>query len=253
MSAWLRWAWNSESLLVPPMTSLRVTNSSAVIEPFKSARSPYCTPNAANNGGCRTGYTCDIFSGTCVEACLNTTQCEFSGDDVDKKIGELKALLKDSSELILATDEEQNLLGKLAKKTGFVTRNILSAPMVDLSRRPVFASRDELGGLGAGGRGGVRAAGSLHRPVVPGRVRELVLRSYGGIELPLQSLQTRRVAGALDVREHVTLAKAVAIAVLLVGDLPQAFLRDDGIRVAAVRDPFGNRLGIIENPHFQLG
>jgi len=27
----------------------------------------------------------------------------------------------------------------------------------------------------------------------------------------------------------------------------------DGIRVAAVRDPFGNRLGIIENPHFQLG
>jgi predicted enzyme related to lactoylglutathione lyase len=24
-----------------------------------------------------------------------------------------------------------------------------------------------------------------------------------------------------------------------------------GIRVAAVRDPFGNRLGIIENPHFQ--
>jgi len=27
----------------------------------------------------------------------------------------------------------------------------------------------------------------------------------------------------------------------------------DGIRVAAVRDPFGNRLGIIENPHFKLG
>ena len=26
----------------------------------------------------------------------------------------------------------------------------------------------------------------------------------------------------------------------------------DGIRVAAVRDPFGNRLGIIENPHFKL-
>lgn len=24
----------------------------------------------------------------------------------------------------------------------------------------------------------------------------------------------------------------------------------DGIRVAAVRDPFGNRLGLIENPHF---
>ena len=27
----------------------------------------------------------------------------------------------------------------------------------------------------------------------------------------------------------------------------------EGIRVAAVRDPFGNRLGIIENPHFQAG
>ena len=27
----------------------------------------------------------------------------------------------------------------------------------------------------------------------------------------------------------------------------------DGIRVAAVRDPFGNRLGIIENPHFKPG
>lgn len=26
----------------------------------------------------------------------------------------------------------------------------------------------------------------------------------------------------------------------------------DGIKVAAVRDPFGNRLGIIENPHFKL-
>jgi predicted enzyme related to lactoylglutathione lyase len=27
----------------------------------------------------------------------------------------------------------------------------------------------------------------------------------------------------------------------------------EGIRVAAVRDPFGNRLGVIENPHFDLG
>jgi len=25
----------------------------------------------------------------------------------------------------------------------------------------------------------------------------------------------------------------------------------DGIKVAAVRDPFGNRLGLIENPHFR--
>jgi catechol 2,3-dioxygenase-like lactoylglutathione lyase family enzyme len=27
----------------------------------------------------------------------------------------------------------------------------------------------------------------------------------------------------------------------------------EGIRVAAVRDPFGNRFGIIENPHFSAG
>jgi len=27
----------------------------------------------------------------------------------------------------------------------------------------------------------------------------------------------------------------------------------EGIRVAAVRDPFGNRFGIIENPHFDAG
>jgi hypothetical protein len=27
----------------------------------------------------------------------------------------------------------------------------------------------------------------------------------------------------------------------------------EGIKVAAVKDPFGNRLGIIENPHFDVG
>ena len=27
----------------------------------------------------------------------------------------------------------------------------------------------------------------------------------------------------------------------------------DGIRVASVRDPFGNVIGLIENPHFSLG
>lgn len=27
----------------------------------------------------------------------------------------------------------------------------------------------------------------------------------------------------------------------------------EGIRVAALKDPFGNRLGIIENPHFDIG
>jgi predicted enzyme related to lactoylglutathione lyase len=27
----------------------------------------------------------------------------------------------------------------------------------------------------------------------------------------------------------------------------------EGIKVAAVRDPFGNRFGLIENPHFDRG
>lgn len=39
---------------------------------------------------------------------------------------------------------------------------------------------------------------------------------------------------------------------LNLGATPLAPVADvgDGIKVAAVKDPFGNRLGIIENPHF---
>lgn len=44
---------------------------------------PDCTPTNTDNGGCRDGWTCDLWSGTCVEACLNTTQCEFSISDPD--------------------------------------------------------------------------------------------------------------------------------------------------------------------------
>jgi predicted enzyme related to lactoylglutathione lyase len=38
------------------------------------------------------------------------------------------------------------------------------------------------------------------------------------------------------------------------GATPNGVLQDvgDGIRLASVRDPFGNILGIIENPHFKL-
>jgi hypothetical protein len=42
-----------------------------------------CTPSPTTNGGCRTGYTCDRFTATCIEGCLNDTQCQFGGDDLD--------------------------------------------------------------------------------------------------------------------------------------------------------------------------
>ncbi len=48
---------------------------------------------------------------------------------------------------------------------------------------------------------------------------------------------------------------AAALAHLLsLGASPHEAVRDvgDGIRVGIVQDPFGNLLGIIENPHFQL-
>ncbi len=42
---------------------------------------------------------------------------------------------------------------------------------------------------------------------------------------------------------------------LALGAEPNEEIKDvgDGIRVASVRDPFGNIVGIIENPHFKAG
>ena len=37
----------------------------------------------------------------------------------------------------------------------------------------------------------------------------------------------------------------------LLADLEPVTEVGEGIKVAAVKDPFGNRLGIIENPHFK--
>lgn len=42
-----------------------------------------CVPSTTDNGGCRDGYTCDILTGTCVEACANNEQCQFHGADVN--------------------------------------------------------------------------------------------------------------------------------------------------------------------------
>ncbi len=49
---------------------------------------------------------------------------------------------------------------------------------------------------------------------------------------------------------------AAALKMLLdKGATPHEDLQDvgEGIKVAAVKDPFGNVFGVIENPHFKLG
>ena len=44
---------------------------------------PLCTPDPAGNGGCRTGYTCDIDRGICVGACQTDAQCNINGETLE--------------------------------------------------------------------------------------------------------------------------------------------------------------------------
>lgn len=75
--------------------------------------------------------------------------------------------------------------------------------------------------------------------------------SVGGFELGLVPSEESDTRGAqplwgvpnADVA-YARLLELGAVALEAVTDV------GDGIRVAAVRDPFGNRFGIIENPHF---
>lgn len=75
--------------------------------------------------------------------------------------------------------------------------------------------------------------------------------NVGGFELGLVPEGEMSTAGAQalwgvpDANEaFARLLTLGAIALEAVGEV------GDGIRVGAVKDPFGNRLGIIENPHF---
>jgi predicted enzyme related to lactoylglutathione lyase len=76
--------------------------------------------------------------------------------------------------------------------------------------------------------------------------------SVGGFELGLLPDGTPGTAGP---QPHwgVTDAKAEFERLLALGaiELEPVTEVGEGIKVAAVKDPFGNRLGIIENPHFK--
>lgn len=73
----------------------------------------------------------------------------------------------------------------------------------------------------------------------------------GGFELGLLPDAVPGVTGA-QALWGVADAEAALERLLVLGATPLEPARDvgDGIKVAAVVDPFGNRLGIIENPHF---
>jgi catechol 2,3-dioxygenase-like lactoylglutathione lyase family enzyme len=76
--------------------------------------------------------------------------------------------------------------------------------------------------------------------------------AVGGFELGLVPDGTPGVDGARPLW-GVADAAAALERLLALGATPLEPVTDvgEGIKVAAVRDPFGNRLGIIENPHFK--
>ena len=76
--------------------------------------------------------------------------------------------------------------------------------------------------------------------------------SVGGFELGLVPDGQPGIAGPQPLWGVADLASALAkLLALGATALEPATEVGDGIKVAAVTDPFGNRLGIIENPHFR--
>ena len=80
--------------------------------------------------------------------------------------------------------------------------------------------------------------------------------SVGGYELGLDpdSSSTPADPGGVIVYWGVSDASAALERLLSLGAAERTAVQDvgEGIRVATVLDPFGNVLGIIENPHFKL-
>jgi catechol 2,3-dioxygenase-like lactoylglutathione lyase family enzyme len=78
--------------------------------------------------------------------------------------------------------------------------------------------------------------------------------SVGGFELGLVPNGTPGIDGPQPLWGVADIASAYA-RLLQLGAVSLDSIADvgGGIKVAAVTDPFGNRLGIIENPHFNAG
>jgi predicted enzyme related to lactoylglutathione lyase len=80
--------------------------------------------------------------------------------------------------------------------------------------------------------------------------------NVGGFELGLDPDVSSQKPGAGGSVAYwgVTNADAGLAHLLAAGAKPHAAVQDvgGGIRVASVLDPFGNRIGIIENPHFKI-
>lgn len=79
--------------------------------------------------------------------------------------------------------------------------------------------------------------------------------NVGGYELGLNPDASAAPAGAgCVVYWGVSDAGAALARLLSLGATEHAAVQDvgEGIKVASVRDPFGNIFGIIENPHFKL-
>jgi len=77
----------------------------------------------------------------------------------------------------------------------------------------------------------------------------------GGFELGLDPhMRDAEGSGGVTAYWGVADAAAAHARLLELGARPLGGLQDvgEGIRVACVRDPFGNRFGVIENPHFSL-
>src|SRR5438046_58280 len=80
--------------------------------------------------------------------------------------------------------------------------------------------------------------------------------SVGGFELGLDPDASGVTTGNNAVAYWgVPNAAAAYVSLLSLGATAKSEVQEvgDGIRTATVTDPFGNVLGIIENPHFQIG
>lgn len=79
--------------------------------------------------------------------------------------------------------------------------------------------------------------------------------NVGGYELGLDPNMSTSGAGGVGAYWGVSDCEAAFNRLLELGASAQSPVQDvgEGIRVATVNDPFGNLIGVIENPHFSIG